>query len=267
MTWLPDLPGYEAFLAGQNTALPADYYERLKSSYDPRFYEQEALGEYLNVRGGRAYYAFDRKAQQGTVPYTGHAPLWWSLDFNVNPMCSLIGQTVNERIRVLDELVLPDSNTLAACEQFLDRTDKWKTGKPLNLYIYGDASGEHRETSASRTDWQIVKSFFSRYPDRYYAHFSVPSKNPPVKDRVNCVNAMLLNYAGKRRLVLDTRCRELANDLEQVIWKADPHGNVLSDLNKSDPMRTHLSDALGYYVSREFPLRGFVGERGGPAIL
>jgi hypothetical protein len=121
------LPGYEAFLAGQNTALPADYYERLKSSYDPRFYEQEALGEYLNVRGGRAYYAFDRKAQQGTVPYTGHAPLWWSLDFNVNPMCSLIGQTVNERIRVLDELVFPDSNTLAACEQFLDRTDKWKT--------------------------------------------------------------------------------------------------------------------------------------------
>ena len=95
----------------------------------------------------------------------------------------------------------------------------------------------------------------------------VPSKNPAVKDRVNCVNAMLLNYAGKRRLVLDTRCRELANDLEQVIWKSDPHGNVLSDLNKSDPMRTHLSDALGYYVSREFPLRGFVGERGGPAIL
>ena len=61
--------------------------------------------------------------------YTGHAPLWWSLDFNVNPMCSLIGQTVNERIRVLDELVLPDSNTLAACEQFLDRTDKWKDGQ------------------------------------------------------------------------------------------------------------------------------------------
>ena len=59
-----------------------------------------------------------------------------------------------------------------------------------------------------------------------------------------------------------TRCRELANDLEQVIWKSDPHGNVLSDLNKSDPMRTHLSDALGYYVLREFPLRGFVGARG-----
>jgi len=57
----------------------------------------------------------------------------------------------------------------------------------------------------------------------------------------------LLTY-HQRRLVIDTRCRELANDLEQVIWKADPNGNMLSDLNKSDPMRTHLSDALGYMV-------------------
>ena len=81
------------------------------------------------------------------------------------------------------------------------------------------------------------------------------SKNLPVKDRVNAVNAMLLNYAGERRLFLDRRCRELANDLEQVIWKSDPHGNVLSDLDKSDPMRTHLSYALGYYGH----------ERGGPS--
>ena len=78
---------------------------------------------------------------------------------------------------------------------------------------------------------------------------------------------MLLNYAGKRRLFLDPRCRELANDLEQVIWKADPHGNVLSDLNKSDPMRPHLSDALGYMVAREFSIRGRFGEKAGPAIL
>ena len=76
-----------------------------------------------------------------------------------------------------------------------------------------------------------------------------------------------VNYAGQRRLFIDSRCRELATDLEQVIWKVDPNGNALSNLDKSDPMRTHLSDALGYYVSREFPLRGFLGERGDPAIL
>src|SRR5581483_10010526 len=30
-----------------------DYYERLESSYDPKFYRQEALGEYLNSRADR----------------------------------------------------------------------------------------------------------------------------------------------------------------------------------------------------------------------
>jgi hypothetical protein len=49
---------------------------------------------------------------------------------------------------------------------------------------------------------------------------------------------------------------------------ADPHGNVLSDLNKNEPMRTHLSDALGYNVSRGFPMRARTfGEKSGPAIL
>ena len=98
---------------------------------------------------------------------------------------------------------------------------------------------------------------------RFQHESSVPSKNRRVKDRINCVNAVLLNYRGERRMALNPRCKELAKDFEQVAWKADPHGNPLSDINKSDPMRTHLSDALGYYVVREFPLRPKTGERGG----
>jgi hypothetical protein len=138
---------------------------------------------------------------------------------------------------------------------------------PLNVYIYGDASADSLKTSASRTDWQIVRSFFGRYPDLFKVHFLVPSSNPPVKDRVNCVNAMLLNYAGQRRLYLTPNCRGLAADFEQLVWKADPHGVTLSELDKSDPMRSHLSDALGYYIVREFPMRPQSGERGGPAII
>ena len=64
-----------------------------------------------------------------------------------------------------------------------------------------------------------------------------------------------------------SRCRELIKDFEQVSWKADPHGNPLADLDKSDPMRTHVSDAAGYLIEREFPMRSIKGERGGPAIL
>jgi hypothetical protein len=204
----------------------------------------------------------------------------------------VLGQSLNGVVHILDELILPDSNTLAACEEFLSRTRKWTTvpevfdeplpldatieyedvltqlqPRPLNVYIYGDATGEQRKTSASRTDWQIVKNFFGRYTDRYRASFRVASANPPVKDRTNCVNALLRNHAGQHRLQIDPRCKQLIKDFEQVSWKADPHGNSLAELDKSDPMRTHASDAAGYFVAREFPMRAQSGERAGPQII
>jgi hypothetical protein len=112
-----------------------------------------------------------------------------------------------------------------------------------------------------------VRDFFGRYRDRFQAKLCVPSSNPPVKDRINCVNAMLRNHGGQHRLLIDPKCKALIKDLEQVSWKADPYGNQLSDLDKSDPMRTHTSDAVGYLIAREFPMRAPGGERGGPAIV
>jgi len=261
--------GHEAFFAKQNVTL-GSFYERLKSSYDERFYKQEALGEYLNVFAGQAYHAFSRQGQVRSGPgveFNAHEALWWAIDFNVNPMCSVIGQTYKGIVRVIDELILPNSNTLALCEEFLERTTPFFTGSPLGVYVYGDASGDGRRTSATRTDWQIIKDFFGRYPERFHVQFRVPSANGPVKDRVNCVNAVLLNYNGQRRMALNKKCRELAKDFEQLAWKSDPNGNPLAEIDKSDPMRSHVSDALGYYCAREFPMRAIRGEVGGPAIM
>jgi hypothetical protein len=50
------------------------------------------------------------------------------------------------------------------------------------------------------------------------------------------------------------------------VLEKDPHGNAQVDLDKSDPMRTHASDALGYLVAKVFPLSAQRGERSGPAI-
>lgn len=110
-------------------------------------------------------------------------------------MCSVIGQTISGLVRVLHEIVLPDSNTLAACEEFLERTRKCYTGVPLIVYIYGDPSGESRQTSASRTDWQLVKECFRRYPDRFQVQFRVPSSHGPSKTgstaSTPCIGTML----------------------------------------------------------------------------
>ena len=75
-----------------------------------------------------------------------------------------------------------------------------------------------------------------------------------VRDRVNCMNAKLLNQAGERRSTIDPRCKQLLKDFERVHWKTDPSGNTLNDIDKSDPARTHVSDALGYMIAKEFAM-------------
>src|SRR4051794_14187253 len=85
---------------------------------------------------------------------------------------------------------------------------------PLQVYVYGDSSGHSPQTSASRTDWQIVRDFFKRYPERFTPVFRLRTSHPPVKDRVACVNAKLLNFAGERHLKIDPSCKLLIEDLE-----------------------------------------------------
>jgi hypothetical protein len=230
---------------------------------DERTYRQEFQASFENLTGGLVYYAFDRTQNVEPLRFNPQLPLFWSLDFNINPMCSIIGQRDGDRVNILEELALPDSNTWAACEAFLRRLSQWKSSLSYfpQVKVYGDATGNGRQTAASRTDWQIVREFFNRYP--YKLEFRVPSSNPPVKDRVNCVNAMLHNQAGERRLSIDRACKQLITDFERVHWKADASGNMLPDIDKSDPLRSHMSDALGYMIAHDFGMRGKFGEMPG----
>lgn len=263
-------PDWEVFqyTTADGGNVPPQELESSARALDERTYRQEFLANFETLGVGRAYHAFDRTHTVKNYRYRSDMALCWALDFNMNPLCSVLAQVHGEGgVIVLDELIMPDSNTLAACEEFLSRTEKWFTGTPLAVNVYGDSTGEQRRTSASRTDWQIVKEFFGRYPERFHATFHIPSSNPPVKDRVNCVNSRLRNYTGQCRLFVSPACKHLIKDFEQVSWKTDPHGNPLVELCKSDPTRTHVSDALGYFIAREFSMSAIRGERPGPAIF
>ena len=87
----------------------------------------------------------------------------------------------------------------------------------------------------------------------------MPSAHAAVRDRVNATNAMICTQSEERRLYVDPKCRQLIQDLEQVTWKEDVNGNTLGELDKRDPQRTHVSDALGYLIEEEFGIRGFAG--------
>jgi hypothetical protein len=228
-----------------------DYYERLKSSYDARFYEQEVLGQYLSMHAGKVYVGFEREGNVVKAEVEPWLPLLWALDFNVDPMCSVVAQVYRDgRVVVLDEIVLSRATTYDACAEFLRRFANHGGG----LYVYADATGARMQTTG-KSDLVILKEGLRNYRG---VEFEIPKSNPVVRDRVTLMNAKLKSAKGERLLVVHPRCGELIRDFEQVTYK---EGSGVVDKDR-DPKRTHLSDALGYLVWQRCGDRGMAGEMG-----
>jgi len=248
--------GYEAIQAEpfENRFLleqVPDFYERLRGSYDENFFRQEVLGDYLNARGGLVYHAFDRGKNVKATKIDPARGVVWALDFNVDPMCSVVAQVErNGEVVVLDEIVLRRATTEQACEEFEKRFGLPRAG----VVVYGDASGASMNTTGY-SDYQVIRNYFSSRTGT--VSYRVPKANPPVRERVSLVNARLRNARGDVQLFVDPKCTELIDDLEQVSYQED---STQIDKDK-DRKRTHLSDALGYLIWQQ-DRGGTIGERG-----
>jgi hypothetical protein len=247
--------GYESVMAApyENRFLleqVPDFYERLKGSYDDNFFRQEVLGDYLNQKGGLVYTAFDRGVNVQRTSADPGRGICWAVDFNVDPMSSLVVQMKDGEFRVLDEIVLHRATTEQACEEFERRFGIPRAG----VMVFGDAAGAAMQTTGF-SDYQVIRKFFQSRSAK--VTYRVPNANPPVRARVAAVNACLRNAHGDVRLIVDPKCKELIADFEQVAYKED---SVQVDKDK-DRKRTHMSDALGYLICQE-SAQNTIGERG-----
>lgn len=220
-----------------------DYYERLRNSYEPEFFKQEALGEYTVVGSNRVYSGFTRARNVRPVERNPRWELLWSLDFNWDPMCAVVAQRCGEVLEVLDEIVLPKATTLEACEEFFRR---WGDD-PAALQVYGDASGKAKQRQTGESDFTVVMRSVAQQGKKN-ARELVPSANPPVDDRVRVVNGKLLSASDDAGLVVDPKCQRLIADLERLTYKGD--SRVID--KERDRDLSHLSDALGYVVWHEY---------------
>ena len=75
------------------------------------------------------------------------------------------------------------------------------------------------------------------------------NSNPLVADRTASTNAKLCNAKKLVSLKVSPACPELIIDLERVTWKPG-----VRQIDKGDPLRTHHSDALDYFIHIRFPL-------------
>ena len=267
-------PGWAAFqfTTAEGGIVDQAEIDAVTHDLDPESFHREFLAEFSSLGQNRVYYAFERTKNVQPLHLDPYYPLVWSIDFNVNPMCMLLMQKVEDMIHVLEEIVIKDAYTEMACEKSAERVALYyralpSSQKPLTIEIYGDATGSHRRTAGAQSDWAIVRQSFEKSVGTYVPRYHLSASNPPVRDRVACVNRRLRNQAEERHLLIDSKCRELIRDLEDVSWALDSAGTVTSDINKKDPNRTHTSDALGYFVYQAFPLTPKIGEKSQGPLL
>jgi len=222
-----------------NPHLPPDFIERLEANYDPSLLRAYLDGEFVNLTTGQVYDRFDRAKHVTTdLPDTSREPLRIGVDFNVTNMSAVIAIRQGNRLLVIDE-ISGAHDTDALAQEIKRRYPNHR------IYIYPDASGGNRSTNAAQTDIQILESYgMSNQSSR---------SNPPVRDRVAAVQALLENGKGEVRLTIADTCRKMIEclELQSYTEKGDPDKDAGYD---------HMNDALGYVVWREFnPLHAGAG--------
>jgi hypothetical protein len=216
--------------------LPPEELESARRRLDPRIFQQEYLGQFVVARG-KAFIDFDWATHVKPVPYDPALPICWALDFNIDPMCSGVIQHHKGQVRVIDELCLPDTDTQAACDEFVDRANKQKWNL-RGLTIFGDATGNARDSTSGVSDWFLVANRLRNLQPI----MRVPRANPHVKDSINALRARLKTADGSIGLIVDPRCERLIHDLRSALWP----GNLDAH---------HALAWLRYFVAAEYPIK------------
>ncbi|MGA0608844.1 terminase large subunit domain-containing protein [Caldimonas sp. KR1-144] len=222
--------------------LPDDYIDSLRASYPPQLIEAYLRGRFVNLASGSVYPEFDRRLNHTDAEIKPGEVLHIGMDFNVNKMAAVV-------------YVVRDGAPLALAEHTGVRDtpamakllkDRYQTGREAKdrheIRVYPDASGQNTSSKdASESDLSILKQ--AGLP------VVVNPTNPAVKDRVNAVNALILNDKGERRLKVNTRhCPNFTEALEQQIY--DPKSGEPDKKAGLD----HVNDAGGYFLVKQWPI-------------
>ena len=190
---------------------------------------------------GRVYYAFDRKNNVADVQFNPRLPIWVGMDFNIDPMSTVIFQPqANGQLWAVDEIVQVSSNTDDICTELEKRYYKYQD----RVIIYPDPAGSARQHARGESDLDIMR-------EHGFKRIKVKRAHSAVADRVNAVNRMLRSASGETRLFINPKCKHLIESFEQTLYIAGSR-----DVDKSLGVE-HSADAAGYCIELEFPLRKF----------
>jgi len=225
------LPGYDLIRAptSSNPHLPSDYIQSLRDIYPEHLLDAYLEGLFVNLTTGTVYIGFDRKLCNTHEVEKPGEPLFVGMDFNVGEMSAVVHVKRDGKPVAVAEITKA-YDTPDMCGVIKTRY----AGHSIN--VYPDSSGGSRKSNdAGLTDLKVLRD----------AGFSVfaPNKNPPIRDRINAMNAA---FRHGYKVNVD-RCPNYVRCLEQQAY------NKNGDPDKTQGL-DHLPDGGGYFIHSEYPI-------------
>lgn len=187
--------------------------------------------------------------------YIDTLDLHLSCDFNVDPMMWVIAHKTPDKVFFVDEIVIENTSTREAIQEFISRYGNHRG----NIIINGDASGDYRSCQSERSNYIIIKNEIERH---FQKHIKVDIKkhNPPISERVQAFNHLVLSDTGQRNLIVSPKCKWLLYNIDNLKYK-EGTGQIDSPSfsqirqDKQTKFLGHIFDAASYLVDFYFPIR------------
>lgn len=236
----------------QNIYLPEGYCEELKKLYDENYYNIFVLAQNGEYNKGLVIKDFtDDNIME--IKYQPELDLHISCDFNVDPMSWVLAHKTGDKVFYFDEIVMENTTTAKACEEFHRRYPNHK-GKVI---VNGDASGDNRSCTSEYTNYVIIKKKLLQYG--YDVDIKIKPFNPPIKNRIMAFNAKIRSADGEVCLFVDKKCEKLLYNIYNLKYK---EGSSKIDIPTYQQIKqsrelkflSHPIDAASYLVDFYWPI-------------
>lgn len=238
----PENTEYALFHWKSSEILPQDVIDAAKKTLSPRQFRQEYEASFEGATL-RVYEDYS-KENYTTETIKSHELLHWMHDQNYTPLSSAIGVVRENKLYLLDEIVLESAISRQSALEFVE---KYREHQNKTVYIYGDPSGRNGEKHGHASDYTDIEEVLR---DNGWAYVrKVKSSHPAIKDRQNCVRAMILNASGDRRLFVNPSKAEYCDKgLATVQTKKG------STFLEEESDYQHITTAIGYMVDVVWPV-------------
>lgn len=228
--------------------------------HDITFIQRNRPDDYDRIYLGNLRKATDRPVVRSWNPEVNigvgkeSRTIYWSLDFNVNPQCSVICHwNGGHDFYFSDEIVLENSSTYKVAEEFVRLYRQKYDGRPL--VINGDASGANRSSNSEFSNYAIIEQVLTKHHIRF--DIQVPRKNTSISNRVNNFDWHVMGIDGKPHILVNPECRHLCHSCKLLSY--DENGKIIEiparfGMKTIDYAKSHIFDAASYCVMTNDPV-------------